>query len=424
MEIAFIGAGACFANVLEDILGKCEKLRDKDLKWKVLHQALLRPGSGPRFKGHYLDCGPELKRVQQRGQLFTYDISKGGLLSGAGNVATGQRFFRDAEWSVVRDAQTNFSKAPPSLFLSIRGAGATNCGAGFLLDQTLLKSFEHSLLLQFIILPYRGEGIEASRVVFLTSQVLQLLKDYPDRYAPILISNEQIMAGAQSFQQAGMNWFYPLANTIVADVIVRILYPTLYHLAEEGDAGAGREGAFEIDSRQKYLDMRDFIRQPGFRSVGFSHLDDVEPLSEGAIAKLADGALGKLQVAKVPDTEDLGITGNLAPMANPLTAFALLTGPRGAVGDMTKMTLSNTLEDRLPGSFPRGYTYDITPGKYELLLFPGGGVPEDIRGWCERFQKNQRNPRYRELVEQATYPYDKVIEMYERVVQHFQIKAT
>lgn len=422
MEIAFVGAGACFANVMEDILSRCQQFRSRDLKWEVLYRALARQGSGPRFKGHYLDCGPELRRFQQKGDLFTYDISKGGLLSGAGNVGTGEKFFSDAQWSVVGSLQTNFSKVTPGLFISIRGAGATNCGAGFQLDRLLLKTFENSLVLQFIILPYRGEGIEASRVVFLTHQVMQLLKEFPDRYAPILISNEQIMAGAQSFQQAGMNWFYPLANTIVADVIARILYPSLYHLLDE-ETTAGREGAFDIDSRQKYLDMRDFIRQPGFRCVSSAHLDDTEPLGEAALQKIVGGSLGPLQVSKIPDSSDLAVTGNLAPMTNPLTAFALLTGPRGALGDMTKMTLSTILEDRMPGCFPRGYTYDITPGRYELLLFPGGGVPADLQGWCEKFLKNQRNPRYKELVEQSTYPYDKIVEYFAKVVAHFQIKT-
>lgn len=420
MEIAFIGAGACFANVLQDILAKCTQLKDKDLKWRILHRALIREGSGPRFKGHYVDCGPELGKAKQEENLYTYDISKGGILSGSGNVATGEKFFRDAEWSVGRDLETNLSKSPPSLILSIRGAGATNCGAGFLLDQKLLKTFENSLLLQFVILPYRGEGIEASRVIYLTHQVMKLLTEYPDRYAPVLISNEQIMAGAKSFQQAGMNWFYPLANTIVADVIVRLLYPTLYHVYGQGDKQVG-EGAFEIDSRQKYLDMRDFTRQPGFRSVSFSYRDAAEPLTEPAMEELVDGALGTLQVTKRPNTDAFGISGNLAPMENALTAFALLTGPRGAVGDMTKMALSDILEDRIPGSFPRGYTYDITPGQFELLLFSGGGVPTDLQKWCKKFLRNQRNPRYRELVEQSTYPFEKMLKFFEKVIAHFHI---
>lgn len=422
MRIALIGAGACFANVVEDILAKCQKLKDQDLKWKVLYQALERPGSGPRFDAHYVDCGPELTRVKQKGEIFTYDISK-GMLSGSGNVGTGQKFFQDAQWSVIRDLQTNLSKNPPSLFLSIRGGGATNCGAGFLLDREILKTFENSLLLQFIVLPYRGEGIEASRTVFLTWQVMELLREFPDRYAPILISNEQILAGAASFQQAGMNWFYPLANTIVADVFVRILYPTLYHQHADGSAGVN-EGAFELDSRQKYLDMRDFIRQPGFRSVGYSHLDDTVPLNAQALEKLVDDSLGALQVGKIPDTDELGLTGNLAPMTNALTSFALLTGPRGQVGDMTKMTLSGILEERILGSFPRAYTYDITPGKYEFLVVPGGGVPNDIEAWLQRFHKNLRNPRYPELVTQATFPFDKIKEYFDRIVASLQIRLT
>ncbi|GEM_PF-5650005 len=420
MKVALVGAGACFANVAEDFLSKCEKLRDSDLKWKVLHQSLLRDGPGPKYEVHYIDCGPELSRAKQKGNAFTYDISKGGVLSGAGNVATGERFFQDAQWSVVRDFQTNLSKNPPALFLSIRGGGATNCGAGFLLDREILSKFENAMVLQFIILPYRGEGIETSRVIYLTWQVMELLREYPDRYAPVLISNEQILSGAQSFQQAGMNWFYPLANTIVADVLSRILYPTLYSgLGESG--GTLEQGAFELDSRQKFLDMRDFIRQPGLRSVGYAHLDDVVPLDGKALETLVKSSLGALHVGKIPDSNELGLTGNLSPMTNPLTAFAMLTGPRGAVGDLTKASLAGRLEEELPGSFPRAYTYDITPGRYEFLLFPGGGVPDDIRAWCERFQKNLRNPRYKDVVNQATYAFERILEYHQKICEQFQI---
>ncbi|MBI2898690.1 MAG: hypothetical protein HYY17_00750 [Planctomycetes bacterium] len=420
MKLACVGAGACFANVVEDVLAKCRKNKDSDFKWKVLYEALQRPGPGPQFEVHYVDCGPELARAKQKGEVFTYDISKGGLLSGAGHVGTGEKFFHDAQWSVVRDLQTNLSKNPPGLFLSIRGGGATNCGAGFQLDREILGKYENSVLLQFIILPYRGEGIEASRVVYLAWQVLELLREYPDRYAPVVISNEQILAGAQSFEKAGMNWFYPLANTIVADVLARILYPTLY--AGSGESGAVEQGAFELDSRQKYLDIRDFVRQPGFRSVGYAHLDDTVPLDPKALGKLVKDSLGALQVGKIPDSEELGLTGNLSPMTNPLTAFALLTGPRGAVGDITKAKLSGLLEDELPGSFPRAYAYDITPGKYEFLLFPGGGVPDDIRAWCERFGKNLRNPRYKDVVSQATHDFARVCEYHEKLCAQFQIK--
>lgn len=273
--------------MVEDVLAKCEKNPSGDLKWKVLYDALLRSGPGPRFDARYVDCGPELARAKQKGNVFTYDISKGGLLSGAGHVGTGERFFQDVQRNVVRDLRTNLSKNPPSLFLSIRGGGATNCGAGFLLDREILN-FGHSLLLQFIILPYRGEGIEASRVVYLTWQVMELLRESPDRYAPVLLSNEQILAGAASFEQAGMNWFYPLANTIVVDLLARILYPTLY----SDTARSSQQGAFELQGRQKYLDMRDFIRQPGFRSVGYSHLDDTVPLDPKALEKLVKDSLG------------------------------------------------------------------------------------------------------------------------------------
>ncbi|MHC4607081.1 MAG: hypothetical protein ACYTAF_09085 [Planctomycetota bacterium] len=420
MKIAFVGAGACFANVAEDILAKCERKRERDLKWKILHGALQRHGPGARYEVHYMDCGPELARAEKKGDMFTYSIAKGGLLSGAGNIGTGEKFFRDAQWNVQSKLQSNMSRQKVNLFLSIRGAGATNCGAGFLLDRELLKTNEHSVMLQFVILPYRGEGIEASRVVFLARQLLEMLEDFPDRYAPILMSNEQIMAGAKSFQQAGMNWFYPLANTTVADVIVRILYPTLYHTSEESTSGA--EGGFEIDSRQKYLDLRDFIRQPGLRAAAFSHLDDDVPLSEEAVARLTEGALGPLSVGKVPDSDDLAVTGNFAPMSNPLTAFSMLTGPKGQVGDMTKMSLSAVLEDKLPGCFPRCYTYDITPGRYEMLLFPGGGVPDDLAAWIRKFGKNLRNPRYKDLVNQSTYPFEKVVGFYEKVAEHFAVK--
>ncbi len=420
MEIAFVGAGACFANVLEDILVKCEKLGPTDLKWKVLHDALVREGSGAKFEAHYVDCGPELKRAQGKGRIFTYDISQGGVLTGAGNVGTGEQFYRASQWTVIRDLQTNLQKTTPKLFISVRGAGATNCGAGFLLDREILRMFEHGMLVQFIILPYRGEGIEASRTIYLTWQVLQLLKEYPDRYAPVIISNGQIMSAAQSFQQAGINWFYPLANAVVADIIVRILYPTLYDIPEQ--QGGPAQGAFELDSRQKYLDLRDFIRQPGLRCVGFEQHDDDVPLNEMTVKKMVDGALAQLRVSKIPDSNDVGVHGNLSPMSNPLTAFALLTGPRGQVTDMTKMSLAAVLEDKLPGSFPRGYTYDITPGHYELLLFPGGGVPDDLLLWIEKFRNNLKNPRYPELVTQATYPFEKVKEYFERACQQLQIK--
>jgi hypothetical protein len=127
-------------------------------------------------------------------------------------------------------------------------------------------------------------------------------------------------------------------------------------------------------------------------------------------------------VGKVPDTDDLAVTGNFAPMKNPLTAFSMLTGPKGLVGDMTKMTLSTVLEDKLIGCFPRCYTYDITPGRYEMLLFPGGGVPEDLEKWVLKFQRNLRNPRYKDLVNQSTYPFEKVMGFYEKVADHFSIK--
>ena len=421
MKIALAGAGACFANIAQDILAKCERNRESDLKWKILHDALLRRGVGAKYEVHYLDCGPELKRAEQKGDMFTYSIAKGGLLSGAGNIGTGERFFRDAQWSVVGQLQTNIGREAPNLLISIRGAGATNCGAGFMLDRELLKFYEHAVMIQFVILPFRGEGIEASRVVFLARQLIEMLKDYSDRYAPILMSNEQIIKGAKSFQQAGMNWFYPLANTTVAEVIVRMLYPTLYHMS--GESGSVSEGAFELDSRQKYLDLRDFIRQPGFRSAGFSQPDDVLPLQEEALGRLVDQSLGALKVGKVPDSDELIVTGNFAPMRDPLTAFSMLTGPQGQVGDTTKIALTTTLEDKIPGSFPRCYAYDITPGRYELLLFPGGGVPEDLESWCLRFKANQRNPRYKELVNQATYPFEQMVKFYDEVAAHLSLKS-
>ena len=167
--------------------------------------------------------------------------------------------------------------------------------------------------------------------------------------------------------------------------------------------------------------MRDFIRQPGFRCVSFSHADPAQALTEEVIGKLVDGALGPLQVKQIPGVGQMGVTGNLAPMSNALTAYALMTGPRGKLGDMTKIQLSEVLEDRLAGCFPRGYTYDITPDRYELLLLPGGGVPEDVQTWCRKFMRNQRNPRYRELVEQVTYPFDKMLKFYEKIVNHFHI---
>lgn len=420
MKLAFVGAGACFANVVEDILAKCRSHSAADLKWKILHDALRRTGAGPKFEVHYLDCGPELARAKEQGNAFTYDISQGGLLSGAGNVGTGEKFYKAAELAVRSAFKTNVSRSAPNLYISIRGAGATNCGAGFHFDREMLQINPHAVMLQFVILPYRGEGIETSRVIFLTHQLLHMLKEFPDRYAPILMSNEQILAGAKSFQSAGMNWFYPLANKTVADVIVRLLYPTLYHTVEAGERIG--EGAFELDSRQKYLDMRDFIRQPGLRSAAFSYLDDDVGLTDESLVTLTEKALGTLTVEKVPDTDEFAVTGNFAPMENPLTSFAMLTGPKGQVGDMTKMTLSTTLEDKMPGSFPRCYAYDIVPGRYELMVFPGGGLPTDLRAWIEKFEKNQRNPRYKDLVTQATYPYDEIVRYFDGVREHFGMK--
>ena len=91
-----VNLGAKFS--IDYILAKCERLKDTDLKWKALHKALRREGTGPRYKGHYVDCGPELSRMKERDQMFTYDISKGGMLTGSGNISTGERFFSDAGW--------------------------------------------------------------------------------------------------------------------------------------------------------------------------------------------------------------------------------------------------------------------------------------------------------------------------------------
>ncbi len=52
-----------------------------------------------------------------------------------------------------------------------------------------------------------------------------------------------------------------------------------------------------------------------------------------------------------------------------------------------------------------------------------GGVPEDLESWCVRLHANQRNPRYKDLVNQATYPYEQMVKFYEEVAAHLSLKT-
>ena len=424
MRTVFVGAGACFANIMTDIIARTVKYKDKDPMWKLLAEVLRYEGDreGGKYEAYYFDSGPELSREERKGDIFTYNIAIGNLLSGAGNIKTAIEFWNDKGDKQFRKMRYDIGEPKGDLFISIRGCGATNCGSGFLLDRAILEEFENALIIQFLILPHRGEGIESSRVVFAISQVVELLKKYPDRYTCVLISNERILKAAKSFEAMGQNWFYPIANQVVADIIARILYPTFFehfrHIIEK-DLRKTDDRALGVGSREKYLDVRDFVRQPGLRTVEFAHALDVKDMEEEEMANLV-AKMGEEIFLKQYEGGDPMIFGSLGKMEHTTAVFSMLMGPRGEVGDMTKIVLAEALEETYMGAFPKVYIYDILNRGYELLVFPSGGIPEDVERWSKKFVRKLKNPRYAQVVQQYTMGLNEVIRLYALLAEFLQ----
>lgn len=425
MRTVFVGAGACFANIMTDVIQKVNNNKAKNPMWRLLAEVVKYEGTDEHNQGkqdiYYFDSGPELSREERNGQMFTYNISIGNMLSGAGNILTAQKFWKEKGDKMFRMMRSDIGDPKPDLFISIRGCGATNCGSGFLLDRSILERYTEGVLIQFLILPHRGEGIEASRVVYAISQAAELLQLHPDRYTCVIISNERILMAAKSFEAMGENWFYPLANQVVADIIARVLYPTFYEhfrqLIDENLGGGGMN--LGADSREKYLDVRDFVRQPGFRTVEFAHALDVDSLSEDAIAALVKSMGTEMYLKKYPDTDPM-IFGSLGKMEQTTALFTMFMGPKGKVGDMTKVCIAEALENENPGAFPKVYVYDILRKGFELLVFPSGGIPEDVSVWFEKFNKKLCNPRYAQVVEQYCMEMNEILRAYEKVATYLQ----
>jgi hypothetical protein len=425
MRTVFVGAGACFANIMTDVLAKVDHNAAKNPMWRLLAEVIKYEGIDENNRNkhdiYYFDSGPELSREERNGQMFTYNISSGNMLSGAGNIMTAQKFWKEKGDKMFRQMRTDIGDPKPDLFISVRGCGATNCGSGFLLDRNILERYTEAVIIQFLILPHRGEGIEASRVVYAISQAAELLQQYPDRYTCVIISNERILLAAKSFEAMGENWFYPLANQVVADIIARVLYPTFYEHFRSIVEGFQGMGGMSVDdgSREKYLDVRDFVRQPGFRTVEFAHALDVEALDEEAIKAMVKKMGTEMALVRYGDSEPM-IYGSLGKMEQTTALFTMFMGPKGKVGDMTKVCLAEALEDAYLGAFPKVYVYDILTRGFELLVFPSGGIPEDVTVWFEKFNKKLSNPRYAQVVEQYCMDMTEILRLYEKVATYLQ----
>ncbi|MEM3341127.1 MAG: hypothetical protein QW728_00375 [Thermoplasmata archaeon] len=426
MRTVFVGAGACFANIMTDFLNKVEKYRNTSTMWRLLGEVVKYEGTGTKvpqgkYDVYYFDSGPELAREERRGRMFTYSVAPGALLSGAGNVRSAKEFWEQKGSDAFSKMMNDFGEPVPDLYISIRGCGSTNCGSGFSLDRTLLDSIPHAVILQFLILPHRGEGIDASRVIYAMTQAVDLLKKYPDRYTCVLISNEAILTAAKSFEEEGQNWFYPVANKVVADIVARVLFPTFFehhrHIVEKVKDGPQDLG---YDSREKYLDVRDFIRQPGFKTVGFAHKMTVDKVTENDLNELSQKMEEGVKLIKYEDGEPL-IFGLLGKMENASVVFSMILGPRGKVGDMTKVALAEYIEDNFAGAFPKVYVYDILQKGLEVLIFPSGGTPLDFEIWGERFLKKLANPRYSAVVEQYTTNVHEITRYYRDLTDYFMI---
>ena len=117
--------------------------------------------------------------------------------------------------------------------------------------------------------------------------------------------------------------------------------------------------------------------------------------------------------------DDPMIFGLMGGMEKTSAVFSMILGPRGKVGDMTKVALAQYIEDTFMGAFPKVYVYDILPKGLEILLFPSGGIPTDVEVWCERFLKKLSNPRYSTVVEQYSTDMSEITRNYRNLAEYF-----
>jgi hypothetical protein len=66
------------------------------------------------------------------------------------------------------------------------------------------------------------------------------------------------------------------------------------------------------------------------------------------------------------------------------------------------------------------YVYDILKSGFELLVFPSGGIPEDVSVWFEKFNKKLSNPRYTQVVEQYCMDMTEILRCYQLVATYLQ----